>query len=110
MPAPPARSSPDSDSAVAAPVPSLPPDLIQRVEDRISGVLVNETERWAGLDPALRQPLESLRRLVLAGGKRLRPAFCFWAFVGLGGDPADDRIIDAGAALELFHAGAVIHD
>ena len=110
MPAPPARSSPDSDSAVAAGVPSLPSDLIQRVEARIADVLVTETERWAGLDPALRQPLESLRRLVLAGGKRLRPAFCFWAFVGLGGRPDDDRITDAGAALEMLHTCAVIHD
>ncbi len=110
MPAPPERSSPDSDSAVAARVPSLPPELIQRVEARISDVLVTETERWARLDPALRRPLESLRRFVLAGGKRLRPAFCFWAFVGLGGRPEDDRIADAGAALEMLHTCAVIHD
>ena len=27
--------------------------------------------------------------LVVAGGKRLRPAFCHWAFVGAGGDPDD---------------------
>jgi geranylgeranyl diphosphate synthase type I len=88
----------------------LSPEFIQRVEARISDVLLTETDRWAALDPALRQPLESLRRLVLAGGKRLRPVFCFWAFVGLGGPPDDDRIIDAGAALELLHTCAVIHD
>jgi geranylgeranyl diphosphate synthase type I len=91
-------------------MPSLPPDLIQRVDARISDVLLSETDRWAAIDPVLRQPLESLRRLVLAGGKRLRPIFCFWGFVGLGGQPDDDRIIDAGAALELLHTCAVIHD
>jgi geranylgeranyl diphosphate synthase type I len=90
--------------------PAFLPDLIHRVDSRIAGVLSGETTRWASIDPDLQEPLDSLRRLVLAGGKRLRPAFCFWAYVGLGGDPDDDTIIDAGAALELFHAGAVIHD
>jgi geranylgeranyl diphosphate synthase type I len=47
---------------------------------------------------------------VLAGGKRLRPAFCFWGFVGAGGDPTDELVIDAGAALELLHAFALFHD
>jgi geranylgeranyl diphosphate synthase type I len=47
---------------------------------------------------------------VMAGGKRLRPAFCHWAFVGAGGDPDDQRVVDAGAALELLHTFALIHD
>ena len=47
---------------------------------------------------------------MLTGGKRLRPAFCYWAFVGCGGDPDDPRIIDAGAAFEMLQAFAVIHD
>jgi geranylgeranyl diphosphate synthase type I len=48
--------------------------------------------------------------LVLAGGKRLRPAFCHWGFVGAGGNPDDQRVIDAGAAFELMHAFALFHD
>jgi len=55
-------------------------------------------------------PIEALRRFVLDGGKRLRPAFCHWAFVGAGGDPADHAVVDAGAALELLHAFALLHD
>jgi geranylgeranyl diphosphate synthase type I len=51
-----------------------------------------------------------LRSLVLAGGKRLRPAFCHWAFVGAGGDADDPAAVDAGAALELLHTFALIHD
>src|SRR5262249_53461179 len=42
--------------------------------------------------------------------KRLRPAFCQWAFVGAGGDPDSPLIVDAGAALELLHSFALIHD
>ena len=61
------------------------------------------TRRWPS-------PSTPLRRLVLAGGKRLRPAFCHWAFVGAGGDAGDPAVVDAGAALELLHTFALIHD
>ncbi|SFP58408.1 geranylgeranyl diphosphate synthase, type I [Actinomadura madurae] len=46
----------------------------------------------------------------LQGGKRLRAAFCHWGWCGAGGAPEDDGIVRAGAALELLHAFALIHD
>ena len=84
--------------------------IASRVEDRIEVLLAAEIERWSAVDPDLAAPLTSLRRLVMAGGKRLRPAFCHWAFVGAGGDPSDPIVVDAGAALELLHTFALIHD
>jgi len=48
--------------------------------------------------------------MVVGGGKRLRPVFTYWGFVGAGGDERDDRVIDAGAAFELLHAFALFHD
>lgn len=69
-----------------------------------------EIERWRAVDPALGEPLVALRALVLAGGKRLRPAFCHWAFVGAGGAPESEAAVDAGAALELLHTFALVHD
>ena len=95
-------------SAVAAP-PSLSA-IAARVDRRIATTLDPDIERWSGVDADLRPPLAALRSLVLAGGKRLRPAFCYWAFVGAGGDPDDPSVIDAGAALELLHTFALIHD
>ncbi|WP_089009847.1 polyprenyl synthetase family protein [Micromonospora viridifaciens] len=50
-----------------------------------------------------------LRRFVLAGGKRLRPLFCYWGWRGFGGSDGTP-IVAAAAALELFHAFALIHD
>ncbi len=49
---------------------------------------------------------------VLAGGKRLRPAFCYWGWRGAGGADAAGRpeILTAAAALELLHASALVHD
>jgi geranylgeranyl diphosphate synthase type I len=91
----------------------LPADLgivAARVEERVTVLLDHETERWAAIDPDLIHPLDALRALVMAGGKRLRPVFCHWGFVAAGGEPTDTRIIDAGAAFELLQAFALIHD
>ncbi len=84
--------------------------LAPRVYRRLDDLLSPEIEHWADVDPELRHPLTTLRSALLGGGKRLRPAFCYWSFVGAGGDPDAPAIIDAGAALELLHAAALIHD
>ena len=93
-----------------APAPPSLRDVGRRVDERILGVLDVELARWRAVDPELAEPLGSLRALIAAGGKRLRPAFCHWAFVGAGGNPADGRVVDAGAALELLHTFALVHD
>jgi hypothetical protein len=83
--------------------------VADQVEARILRLLDAEIARWAAVEPALVEPLDELRLLVGAGGKRLRPAFCHCAFVGSGGtDPA--AVIDAAAALELVHTFALVHD
>ncbi len=46
---------------------------------------------------------------LLAGGKRLRPAFCYWGWRGAGGEDCPE-IHAAAAALELLHASALVHD
>jgi geranylgeranyl diphosphate synthase, type I len=92
------------------PLPTGAREFGLRVEHRITSLLDDEIGRWSAVDPALGPPLEALRTLVTAGGKRLRPAFCMWAFVGAGGDPDDPRVVDVGAGLELLHAFALVHD
>ena len=47
--------------------------------------------------------------ILLREGKQLRPSFCYWGWRGAGG-PDCDPIIAAAAALELLHAGALVHD
>ena len=84
--------------------------IARRVESRVACVLEGELARWAAVDPDLAEPFSALRDLVLAGGKRLRPAFCHWAYVGAGGGADDQAVIDAGAALELLHTFALVHD
>jgi len=91
----------------------VPPSLLlvgARAESRIVTLLDTEACRWADVDPELAAPILALRDLVIAGGKRLRPAFCHWAYVGAGGEPDAPTVVDAGAALELLHTFALVHD
>lgn len=95
------------DATVAPPSLSI---VAGRVEARLEPFLDAEIQRWADFDPALAEPLRALRDLVLAHAKRIRPTFCYWGNVAAGGDAEDPRIVDAGAALELLQAFALIHD
>ena len=92
---------------------SAPASLLQiadRVTGRLDEFLAAERDRWSSFTPELAQPIDEIRRLVMSGGKRLRPAFCHWGYVGAGGGTADQVDIDAGAAFELMHAFALFHD
>ncbi|MGA8987736.1 polyprenyl synthetase family protein [Aeromicrobium sp.] len=46
----------------------------------------------------------------VAGGKRLRPQFCYAGWLLAGGDPHDRDIVTAAAALEWLQASALVHD
>ena len=85
--------------------------LADRVTARLNEFLAARA-RPAGrrLRPSSLKPIDEIRRLVLSGGKRLRPAFCHWGYVGAGGAANDQIDIDAGAAFELMHAFALFHD
>src|SRR5437763_1152820 len=71
-------------------------EIAERTEARIDVLLAAEVDRWAAVDAGLKAPLDALRDLVRAGGKRLRPAFCFCAFVG-----AALRSTDVGGARRI---------
>jgi geranylgeranyl diphosphate synthase type I len=61
-----------------------------------------------GAGEELRPGLDALTSL-LAGGKRLRAAFCYWGWRGAGGEDCP-QILAAAAALELLHSSALVHD
>jgi geranylgeranyl diphosphate synthase, type I len=91
-------------------VPTLLSTVGERVVRRIDGVLADEHARWSAVDPVFAEPVQLISDLVAAGGKRVRPTLCALAFAGCGGDLDDPRAVDAGAALELLHTFAVVHD
>ncbi len=109
-PRPPVPTETTGPTLAAASVPDSLSAVVGPVEDRIRELLDAEALRWSLVDDDLLQPVVALRDFVLAGGKRLRPAFCHWAYVGAGGDPDDRAVLDAGAALEMLHSFALVHD
>jgi geranylgeranyl diphosphate synthase, type I len=84
--------------------------LLRGVEDQLCAVLEQERGVWRADDPPAAPVLDALARFVGDGGKRIRPRFCIWAY--LAGDSAADhgRVVSLGAAIELLHAFALIHD
>lgn len=94
--------------------PATVEEVASQVEHRLARVLDEERARLRAVDADLEPPMAALADAVLAGGKRLRPAFCHWGWRCAGGDPDDHEsaalAIDAGAALELLHAFALVHD
>lgn len=53
--------------------------------------------------------IDELARLARAGGKRIRPSFCYWGFRSTH-KAHDDKIVKAAASLELLHTFAIVHD
>jgi geranylgeranyl diphosphate synthase type I len=80
-------------------------ELRREVDDTIEAVLRRRAE---GL-PEARFLIDEMWRLTAAGGKRLRPAFCYWGFRVAGGVHGD-AIVRAAASLELLHTFAIVHD
>ena len=74
--------------------------IAREVEVHLAELFRVEGARWSALDPDLADPLACLEHLVVAGGKRLRPAFAHWGFRCAGGHPTDraegqDLLLDA---------------
>ena len=76
----------------------------------ISGFLVAREAEMAGIGPEL-APVLDMARQFTGGGKRLRPAFCYWGYAAVAGQPADPAaLLRACASLDLLHVSALIHD
>jgi geranylgeranyl diphosphate synthase type I len=84
-------------------------DLRQRVDAVLAGFLKQRSEDLAAVAPECLHLVEAIGGL-LDGGKRLRPAFCYWGWRGAGGPAGAPRAVTAAAALEFFQAAALIHD
>lgn len=72
-------------------------------------VLMAESVVWGDLGTPCGEPPHELLTF-LSGGKGLRPRFCYWSWIATGGTQSRDAVVTAGAALELLHAFALIHD
>ena len=81
-----------------------------RVNAALAEFMDRQQMLLAAISPQLSEVSSALHDFLLDGGKRLRPAFCYWGWRGAGGSAGADGVVAAAAALELLQASALIHD
>lgn len=81
----------------------------ERLSETLAGFLAEQRGVVSEISESAVELVSAIESLV-QGGKRLRPRFAYWGYVGAGGDLDDDDIVRAAAALEIFQAAALIHD
>ncbi len=96
------------DGTIPAGSPLDVADLRARVGAALDSFVSARLAELAELGEDL-SPLSAAATDLLAGGKRLRPAFCYWAWRGAGGDDSPEAIA-AATSLELLQACALVHD
>lgn len=82
---------------------------LERLSADIDAALVTWLEELEGGLVEAPFLVEEIVRCLVSGGKRLRPAFCYWGYRAAGGKH-DERIVRAVGALELLHTFALVHD
>ena len=82
------------------------------VSEHVAAFVERQRPALTAMGPEL-EPVRAMAAELLAGGKRLRPAFAVWGFVAAAGHPADEIVgplLDAAASFDLLHASALVHD
>ncbi|MCI0632392.1 MAG: polyprenyl synthetase family protein [Actinobacteria bacterium] len=80
-----------------------------QVDPLLAAFLRDRRAELAAMDPTAGVLVDELIRLLDAGGKRFRPALCFWSHRAVGGREGEP-ILRVCAALELLHTSALVHD
>ena len=88
----------------------IPDSFRAEVAEILTAFIERQREALAPLGADLDPLLDEAIRAVGAG-KRLRPAFAYWGWRAAGGSASKTaELMRAGAAIELVHASALIHD
>lgn len=91
-------------------------DTLARVEERVERALSELTALWDGMagrgaDVLGQRDLPWLIRQAAGGGKRIRPEMAHWGWVAAGApETSRAQVVDLGAAFELLHLFALVHD
>ncbi len=87
----------------------LGPAFRDAIGERLAAFVTARSADCAAISPELAQ-LTDLAAALLAGGKRVRPALCYWGAVAVSGQPQPDALLAAAASLDLLHTSALVHD
>lgn len=90
------------------PTSPLSPELLSAIGETIEGFIDNQTQLLTEVGAT---DLLPIAREATAGGKRLRPAYCYWSYVAAAGQPEDAQpLLDVASSLDLLHVSALVHD
>jgi geranylgeranyl diphosphate synthase type I len=94
----------------------MPQDfLLKLVQQRLDSFCDEKRAQLGEISPDL-VPIIDYTQAMLSGGKRFRALFCFWSWAGHKSEitqsdlSIDSPIVSVAAALEMFHAAALVHD
>ena len=92
------------------PADPLGPGFRDAVGAAVSDFLTGQRRRLEAIGPEVRPLLDQALHFT-SGGKRFRPAFCYWGYVAVAGEPADEpALVRAAGSLDLLHVSALAHD
>lgn len=90
--------------------------LLEAIQTELDDFLNERQAEFASISPEL-SPIIDYTRDLVRGGKRFRALFCYWSWQGnLSGaalahqEKSLTAVVKICAALELFHAAALVHD
>ena len=85
------------------------PEFRDRIDHTLTAFVDRQRSIFAGMGPDL-DVLADAAIAFVAGGKRLRPQFCFAGWLVAGGHPDEPGIVPAAASLEWLQGSALVHD
>lgn len=84
-------------------------DFKRKIDLEIKAFLDKTIKETARRDALMADALRYVKKLVLAGGKRLRPAFMYYGYLAAGGREKEE-ILKTAISVELIHIFLLIHD
>lgn len=92
--------------------------LLELIQENLDEFCVSRRADFNSISPDL-VPVVDYTQSLLAGGKRFRALFCYWSWVGALATTSQTEsqrqqsaaaVVGITAALEMFHAAALVHD
>jgi len=81
----------------------------EKIDSEIEKYFSRVIRETKGIDPITTQALKYVKKIVLAGGKRLRPALMYYGYVAVGGKELK-KMLKTSISIELIHTFLLIHD
>lgn len=87
--------------------------VLKNYKKRLEPIMVEyfkvKVEKAKKIDPLSEEAVKIIRDFVLAGGKRIRPAVAYYAYLAMGGED-NEEVVQVSMSIEFIHAFLLIHD